>query len=89
MGWVWILAGAMFVLACVFACVVDTMTQQARWKPRRDMSRFVSDEEFLAACCVKNPETALRVRSIISDQLDVAANTIHPDDRFVEELRAD
>ncbi len=53
-------------------------------------SRYVSDEDFLAACspgvC---PEDALKVRKIISEQLCFPEHAIHPSHRLVEDLGAD
>lgn len=49
----------------------------------------VTDEEFLAALPNVDPETALRIRAIISDQLDVPLHDLHPSNRFIEDLKAD
>ena len=78
-----------------FVCI---MVRGFRTVACREPSRFdarvtarqpVSDEEFIAACNSQKPEIALRVRAIIADQLDVPEQYLHPDDRFVEDLRAD
>ena len=78
------------VIAVIFIAwqMFDEYTAAKEFKPRRDMSRFISDEEFLAACSVKDPEIAFKVRAIISDQLDFPVNHIHPDDRLTHELGA-
>lgn len=61
-----------------------------RYTPSSEfLNRNISNEEFLAAVPSATPEKALRVREIISDQLDIPIECIHPDDRFVEDLRAD
>lgn len=55
-------------------------------------SRFppITDEEFLARCTPgTNPDIALKVRRIVSEQLDVPYEQIHPSARFVEDLGAD
>lgn len=58
--------------------------------PSRYDGRNISDEEFLAACSPgTRPEVALKVRAIISEQLAIPENEIHPSHRFVEDLRAD
>ena len=50
----------------------------------------LSDKEFVARSRPGgNAETALKVRAIISDQLAVPVEEIHPEHRFVEDLRAD
>ncbi len=50
----------------------------------------LTDEEFVARCKpgVK-AEMALKVRSIIADQLCIPPEEIHPEHRLVEDLRAD
>ena len=61
-----------------------------RYTPRHEiLSRSISDKAFLKAIPHATPETAFRIRDIISDQLDVPPHCIHPDDRLVEDLRAD
>lgn len=48
----------------------------------------ISDEEFLKRCPDGvSPEVALRVRRIISEQLNIPYAEIHPDQRFVEDLK--
>lgn len=50
----------------------------------------ISDDEFLARCKPgTDPEVALKVRAIISEQLGIPANEIHPEHRFIEDLGAD
>lgn len=78
----------------IFSCVVGFLmlfqlisVSSAYFDGR--MSRHISDAEFLAAIPNANPERALRIRAIISDQLDVPVCYIHPDDRFVDDLGAD
>ncbi|WP_372898067.1 hypothetical protein [Stieleria sp.] len=51
-----------------------------RWPP-------ISEDEFVANCSPgTNRERALKVRRIISEQLGVPYERIHPDQRFVEDL---
>ena len=84
MHWLVIFGGVSLVF--LFVRLLAEWDETTGMKPCRDMKRFVSDEEFLAACSVKNPEVALKTRAIISDQLDIPLNNIHPNDRFVQEL---
>lgn len=82
MKWIGILLGAVSAFM-VFASAM---------RGARSMSggqQKVTDEEFLAAVPFATPEKALRIRAIISDQLDVPLHDLHPSDRFVEDLRAD
>jgi len=57
----------------------------------RTSGRFsgVTTEQFLAAIPDADPEIALRVRDIVAEQLDVPREEVHPESRFVEDLRAD
>lgn len=49
--------------------------------------RPLTDEEFLSRCSPGvRPETALKVRAIISDQLGIPVEQIHPEHRFIEDL---
>jgi hypothetical protein len=50
----------------------------------------ISDEEFLSRCKPgTDPAVALRVREIVADQLAIRRETIYPEHRFVEDLKAD
>jgi len=50
----------------------------------------ISDEEFLHRCTPgTSKEVALKVRRIVSDQLGVPYENVHPEHRFVEDLGAD
>ena len=50
----------------------------------------ISDEEFLRRCSPgTSKEVALKVRRIVSEQLGVPYEKIHPEHRFVEDLGAD
>lgn len=51
---------------------------------RRDMSRHISNEEFLAACDIKDPAIALKVRKILADFSGVPEDHIHPQDRMLD-----
>ncbi|WP_442506891.1 hypothetical protein SH528x_005765 [Novipirellula sp. SH528] len=51
-----------------------------RWPP-------ITDDEFLAACSPgTSRDTALRVRRIVSEQLGIPYDRIHPDQDFVRDL---
>lgn len=51
-----------------------------RWPP-------LSDDEFIAKCSPgASRDIALRVRRIISEQLDIPYERIHPDQDFVRDL---
>lgn len=82
MIWIGILLAAVSVFVIFTAAMRDS-----RSMPRGHQK--VTDEEFLAAVPFATPEKALRIRAIISDQLDVPLHDLHPNDRFVEDLRAD
>jgi hypothetical protein len=50
----------------------------------------ITDEEFVARCepgC--DPVVAIKVRRIVSEQLNVEYARIHPSSRFIEDLKAD
>jgi hypothetical protein len=50
----------------------------------------ISDAEFVARCSPGvNPDIALRVRRIISENLGVEYDRIHPSARWLEDLGAD
>lgn len=47
----------------------------------------ISDEEFLAKCPPNtDAEIALKVRRIVSEQLGVAYEYIHPEQKFIDDL---
>ena len=53
-------------------------------------SRYVSDDQFLAACSPGvRREDALKVRQIIAEELGFPEHAIHPSRRLVEDLGAD
>ena len=78
-----------FVFVLVELCRRAIEREASRIDKRIRMKQTVSDEEFIAACSSQKPEIALRIRAIIADQLDVPEQYLQPDDRFVEDLRAD
>lgn len=56
---------------------------QKKWPP-------ISEEEFLRRCSPGvNPQRALKVRRIISQQLGIDYDRIYPEQRFVEDLHCD
>ena len=76
------------ILMIAAACGV--FRQPDMIEPSRFDGRIISDEEFLAACLPgTRPEVALKVRAIVSEQLCIPENELHPSHRFVEDLRAD
>lgn len=80
-----------FVLAATFVFeVYETSRRLAAVEASPTFGQTISDEEFLAACSPGvRPEVALKVRAIVSEQLDIPEHQIHPSHRFVEDLRAD
>ena len=82
-----------FLLA-VAAMVLLTVVGLREWYQSRSnarqgiFDRNISDEEFLAAVPHATPERALRIRAIISEQLDIPERCIHPHDNFVDDLHA-
>ena len=86
MGWIITFLAVVLVLPCLINAIFGTPEPQS--EPRRDMSQDVSDEEFLAACSVKDPQIALGVRQVISDCLGLDEHMIHPHDRLVQDLGA-
>ena len=76
---------AVVILAFV---VIDRLGLLSSTPSKELMSRNISDEEFLAAVPDTDPKMALRVRAMISEQLDVPVRCIHPNDRLIEDLHA-
>ena len=76
----------LFVAAIVLIAIGFSVYE--RLFPDPMFCREISDEEFLAAIPNADPGIALRVREIVSEQLDIPLNSLHPDDRFVEDLKA-
>ena len=62
-------------------------------KRSRDFERkwpAISDDEFVAKCASgTNPECALKVRRIISEQLGIPYEHIHPQQSFANDLLQD
>lgn len=55
-----------------------------------EQPEMLSDEEFVARCPPgTRREVALKVRAIVSEQLGIPEEQIHPEHRFVEDLKAD
>ncbi|NNJ26960.1 hypothetical protein [Alienimonas chondri] len=60
---------------------------EANWQERWPA---ISDDEFVAKCSPgTTPETALKARRIIAEQLGVPYERVSPEQRFVEDLLAD
>lgn len=80
-----------FGIVAAIAVVVWYIAREWRYA-EETRKRFppISDEEFLALCKPgTNPRIALGVRRIVSEQLGVDYDRIHPDTRFVEDLGCD
>jgi len=84
-----------WVIAAVLVGVwlLSQFLDQLKGKPRLFellSSEAISDEEFLRRCTPgTSKEVALKVRRIVSEQLGVPYENIHPEHRFVEDLGAD
>ena len=76
-----LLGGIALILAWVLALEAKRSRDfWRRWPP-------ISEDEFVAKCSPgTNRERALKVRRIISEQLGLPYERIHPDQRFVEDL---
>ena len=66
------------------------------WLESLESGRFsveyppISDDEFMARCEPGiSRDTALRVRRVISDSLDVPYESVYPEHRLVEDLGAE
>lgn len=75
-----------------FVCVASVLlligalarTSAANWNKRWPR---ISDDEFVAKCATgTDRDTALRVRRIVSEQLGIDYDRIHPDQVFVSDL---
>ena len=66
------------------ACQRQAVSEESTPHPRQQHP--ISDQEFLDACSVKDPDIALRVRKILSDCSGVDEQFIHPSDRLVQDL---
>lgn len=86
MNWIWLLVATALILPCLISAILSR--SEPDLEPRPDMGRDISDEEFLAACSVRDPKVAFGVRKVIADCLGVDEQTIHPQDRLVEDLGA-
>ena len=71
------------ILRCAMASLQHS---ENRPKLNRDLSQTITDEMFMAACSVKDPAIALRVRKVLSDCSGVDEENIHPNDRLLYEL---
>ena len=78
-----IIALVVFVILAVIAAQASKSCRESfnrKWPP-------ITDDEFVAKCSPRaNPQTALKVRRIISEQLGVPYERIHPDQGFVNDL---
>ena len=88
---------AVIVLGTIAVFVIEWLVRRVTHLDRRfafvppyEQSDPVTDEEFVALCRpgVK-PETALKVRAIVAEQLAIPPERIRPEHRFVEDLLAD
>ena len=81
-----------WLLVCSAILIVMTACwlENSRYTPWNEIAdRSISEEEFLSALPNVTAWKALRVRAIVAEQLDIPIQCIHPDDRFIEDLRAD
>jgi hypothetical protein len=82
-------------IAALVVMVLVAIACECLWARRRNRlfkERFspMSDEEFVQQCGAgTNPEIALRVRRIVSDQLGVEYERVHPSSSFVNDLGAE
>lgn len=83
------------LLALIIAAIVTICILCVIRKENFDREAFnqkwplITEEEFLAACPPGTDRViALRVRKIVSEQLGVAYERLHPSMRFVEDLGA-
>ncbi|HZZ71180.1 MAG TPA: hypothetical protein VFE24_02950 [Pirellulales bacterium] len=79
-------AGVILFMAALGSGLTFWQTQQRR---RAFFEKFppLDDAEFLRRCSPGvNPDVALRVRRIMSDQLGVEYCRVYPDPRLVEDL---
>ena len=75
-----------FILFLVCAAVIATCGLK-RGPSFKERWPAISEEEFVAKCKPgTNPQTALRVRRIVSEQLGVPYEHIHPEQHFVDDL---
>lgn len=80
----------LFTIACLLGitiyllvCLTDAIPDKRKWPP-------ISDDEFMAKCSPGvSRDTALRVRKIVSEQLGVDYERVHPDQEFVRDLGCD
>jgi len=76
-----------FILIILFALFVLEKKRQVWFEERFPP---ISDEEFLARCTPgTNPDTALKVRSIMAKCLCIEYERIYPSSRLIEDLGAD
>ncbi|MEZ6123059.1 MAG: hypothetical protein R3C49_07800 [Planctomycetaceae bacterium] len=83
-----VLCLASSLLFLLWRLAIECREQQQRYASARPLGRSIPDEEFVAASGARNANTALRIRQIIAQHLDIPENQIHPDDRFRVELGA-
>ncbi|MEO2017218.1 MAG: hypothetical protein ABGZ53_22915 [Fuerstiella sp.] len=80
------LLGIIVVAVC---CLVFISWLVEKFGPKPEyLNQAYTDDDFLAAVPDANPESALRVRSLISDQLGIPVEHIHPDYSFVDDYSA-
>jgi len=81
----------LILMACSVLCVIHWKDLHQQWNTITEESwPAISDEEFLAKCPPgTDPEIALGVRRIVSDQLCIPYDRIHPEHSFVDDLGAD
>ena len=80
----------------ICAVILFCLWLALRWLDTQRTERFkadyppITEDEFMARCDPGTPrETALKVRQIVSEQLDVPYESVYPEHRLVEDLGAE
>lgn len=81
---------ALGTIACLIGITIYLLAGLARDIPDKRDWPPISDDEFMAKCSPGvSRDTALRVRKIVSEQLGVDYERVHPDQEFVRDLGCD
>jgi hypothetical protein len=81
---------AVVVVLLLISYLLERTAAAFDWSGFNQRFPPISDDEFIARCRPGvNRDTALRVRSIVAEQLGVPYERIYPSSRFVEDLGAD
>lgn len=78
------------ILVIFFIAIVVVLHNKCRIAKFNEQFPPIDDDEFVRRCRPgTNRDIALRVRRIISTQLDIEYERIYPEHRFVEDLGCD